>query len=522
MKTLKYKYIALVLSIAVISCSEESTDDVPSINPDAQSIVEYINSLDYNPQDLLNVQDTGFEPSVRIPGIPDIDINPPSQGQIETCTTIDYDLFSNFESIAILRPNLDAVYPGALVIGDGLMLFGTPTPLPANRAPATMRLDLPGIGEQGTLVVENPSSNADVNAQLDNALEWWNTNNTQYPDGDGYVNEGNSTYDAAELYSSTQLSMDVGLNIAWADNSVASQLQFDSSSENKVATMVFKQVFYDVIMDTPLDASAVFRNDVTLEQVQSIVDSNRPPAYVSTVSYGRIIMLRLETTYDETNVEFDAVLEYAAGVDVNATIDSEMSDVLKTSSIKILTLGGNAEVAVSSVDLVYNDDEDISPGVLNDIITGENALYSRDNPGVPIAYTIRYLKDNTLAKMGYSTDYTTVECGRMDFTHSAIKVVNDFEIRNMRVRLSYKQRNVEGNIENIIESWVTVTDEDQDFFTAPAGSWDVEVEIEYFDLIGGFWEPLVSQTLGYVGSQVCYRGYNPSGWENIAWDNSCN
>lgn len=511
-----------ILVSSFLGCSEnESTDDVPSINPDAQSIIEYINGLSYNQQELLNEQDTGLVPSTRIPGVPVVEANPPVEGEILTCTTTDYDLFSNFENIAILRPNLSSVYPGALVVGDGQMLFGTPTPLAVNRAPATFRLDLPGIGQQGTIVVDNPGSNAEFGGKLDDALEWWNTNNGQYPDGAGYVNDANSTYDSATLYSSFQLSLDVGLNLAWADNSVASQLQFDSTSETRVATMVFKQVFYDVIMDTPIDASAVFRNDVTLEQVQNIIDDSRPPAYVSTVSYGRIIMLRLETTYDETNASLNAALEYAAGVDVNTTIDSELSNVLKTSSIKILTLGGNAEVAASSVDLVYEDNEDISPGVLNEIITGDNAVYSRDNPGVPISYTIRYLKDNSLAKMGYSEEYTAVECGKTLYDHKSIKVYNDFEIRNMRMRLFYDYKDAEGTTVAYDSGWDLITDESQKTYNIPDGAWNVETDLEYFATLGGFWEPLDSEYLGYVSSQRCYRGYNPEGWENIALCYAC-
>ncbi|MCP4270957.1 MAG: hypothetical protein GY781_03190, partial [Gammaproteobacteria bacterium] len=47
---------------------------------------------------------------------------------------------------------------------------------------------------------------------------------------------------------------------------------------------------------------------------------------------------------------------------------------------------------------------------LQAIITGDNAIYSKDNPGVPIAYSVRFLNDNSLAKMGYATEYATELC----------------------------------------------------------------------------------------------------------------
>jgi len=44
------------------------------------------------------------------------------------------------------------------------------------------------------------------------------------------------------------------------------------------------------------------------------------------------------------------------------------------------------------------------------IITGDNAVYSRNNPGVLIAYAVKYLKDDKVAKLGYTTEYTATEC----------------------------------------------------------------------------------------------------------------
>ena len=51
-----------------------------------------------------------------------------------------------------------------------------------------------------------------------------------------------------------------------------------------------------------------------------------------------------------------------------------------------------------------------SAGDLVPIITGENAVYSRGNPGVPISYAVKYLKDDQVAKLGYTTEYTATEC----------------------------------------------------------------------------------------------------------------
>jgi thiol-activated cytolysin len=77
--------------------------------------------------------------------------------------------------------------------------------------------------------------------------------------------------------------------------------------------------------------------------------------------------------------------------------------ILQRSSITVVTTGGNDEVASQGVTAQ-------SSGDLYPIITGANATCSKSNPGVPIAYTVRFLKDDTIAKMGFTTDYTANGC----------------------------------------------------------------------------------------------------------------
>lgn len=278
-------------------------------NDDLEAINAYIENLSYNPDELLNVQDTGGSATERTVTNDNTINTGPTLGQLFECRTQDYNLESNFDDVAILRPTNGIVFPGALVVGNQGMLDGAPDPLTLGRAPVTLRLDLPGIGSQGNIVVDNPT-NSSVQSSIDNALEWWNANAYQ----EGYVNASNSSYQASTSYSSKQFSLDVGLNVEWATGSLASQFDYESTTEKRYAGVVFKQVFYTVTMDTPSSPGSVFDTSVSQAAVASAMDSDTPPAYVSSVSYGRIIMVRMETTNTNTSVELDAVLEYAGGV----------------------------------------------------------------------------------------------------------------------------------------------------------------------------------------------------------------
>ncbi len=512
----KQPLLSLIILLTVcftFSCSETDDTDELSENPEAASINAYILGLNYSPEELLNTQDisgSSFRDDINTESIGS---STPVEGVVTSCERVTYDLKTNFSEVSILQPTDGIIYPGALVYGDEVLLNdGLPNPITSvSRGPATFRISLPGFGDNGNIVVDNPE-NTSVAADIDNALEWWHDN--AYPDG--YENLAQQSYDSAISYSYEQLGLDVGLNIEWANGSVQSQLEYQTTETSRVAMLVYKQIFYTVTMDNPFSPASVFGNDVTLAQVQSVIDDNRPPAYVKSVSYGRIIMFRMETTNMNTDIDLSLVLEYASGVNASGTVNSTYDEILEESNITIVTLGGNAEAATEIFE--PNDGGPISIGAFGSIISGENAVFTRNNPGIPMAYTVRYLKDNSLAKMGFQTEYSADSCGQNDFEHERIKVINDFTQKNIRVRLTYQEKDATGNNITVVGSWVTITDEDQDFFQPPNGSWNVEVEIEYF-FFG--WNELVSQNLGYLYNEKCYRAFNPSGFDNADYDNLC-
>ena len=478
-----------------IACSK---DDV-IISPDAMDIDTYLKSLNYDLASLLNEKDvTGS--SDRTIKNESTTSTPPYQGKYEECSEVTYQLDKNFDKVTILRPTNGIIWPGALVYGDKDMLDGVPRPVTLDRSPVTLRLDLPGMGDEGTIKVDDPR-NSTVQNKINAALEWWNANEYQ----EGYVNPSLSEYQSSVSHTSEQLGLDVGMNVEWASGAVESQLSYTSNTQTQVAVLVFKQVFYSVTMDTPDSPGAVFGPDVRLADVQANIDESQPAAYVSSVDYGRIIMFRMEARDVDESISLNAVLEYASGVS-GGTVNTDFDQVLNSSStsITVLTLGGNAEVASEAVTAD-------GIGALSGIITGKNAVYGRDNPGVPIGYTIRFLKDNALAKMGYTTEYTLSECRVKDWNHADIVIRNKFNITNIRARLKYTD---DGDV--FYTGWQTIKDEtfegkklDEQ---APDGVYDVELFVEKYEVFGG-WDGWVHEKLYHVSSsESCWEAYyNGSG-----------
>ncbi|NBB73292.1 MAG: hypothetical protein GVY35_06360 [Bacteroidetes bacterium] len=124
-------------------------DDLGDDDPAGASIGDYLAGLNYDANALLNVQssDAAREP---------VDTTSTTEQDGTTqriCTRTTYTLQNNFEEVAILRPTQDVVWPGALVEANQSLLDGLPEPARFARAPVKIRVDLPGIGENGTKTI---------------------------------------------------------------------------------------------------------------------------------------------------------------------------------------------------------------------------------------------------------------------------------------------------------------------------------------------------------------------------------
>ncbi len=352
----------------------------------------YIADLQYDPQRLLAEQ---TEDVVSPRPLPD---QTEDDGEaIVICRQVRHRLNGNIEDIVILDPLHGVVWPGALVKVDDDLVRGTPTPIRCRRAPVRLSVDLPGIGGQGVFEVEDPSQ-GNVQAALDSALDYWNDH--QYREG--YVSKSRSKYTSTFVYSAQQLAASLGIGYRSLGRSLSAEFQMTSSRKSTVGMVLFKQVFYTVSFDPPSHPGAVFHPTVGLDEVHDAFSGAEPPAYVSSVDYGRILMLRIESTTETLRAEMEAAMRVLS---VGVKAGGSHQKALSKSRVTLITIGGNAEVNTRAVDATRIED-------LNEIIRGRNALYSKRNPGQPIAYTIRFLKDDRLAKIGCSTDYTELSCER--------------------------------------------------------------------------------------------------------------
>ncbi len=299
--------------------------------------------------------------------------------------------------ISILSPTAGTIYPGALVRVNDALVEGRPQALPAPRAPVTLRLDLPGQRHAGTRVEQPSFSN--VQSAIDNILiDWIDAQPTH-----GFNAPARHTLNTQRAYSREQVAASLGLNAQWINNSFTANIRGAHERETKTHIALFRQIYYSAIADLPKAPSAVFAPQVTLASLRQQIDNDNPPGFVRSVDYGRLLLIRIDTENSVSDIEIDGALRYAAGQDtsVNADVASRYQNLAQNARITVLAIGGNAQDAAAVTGMA---------GLQRAIRSG--ATFGRANPGVPISYTVTFLRDHAIAAMRFTADHTEWSCTR--------------------------------------------------------------------------------------------------------------
>lgn len=314
------------------------------------------------------------------------------------CTNKKVSLERELSEMAILRPTAGVVFPGALVRANRQLTDGTPEAVMLARAPVRLTLDLPGLGAEGTREVQPLFS--DVNIALQAMLDRWE----QLAASGGYTNSARSFQTISKAYSSDQLALDLGFSARWSSGEVQAQLKVDGARERNVVVAYFRQIYYSVTMDTPAEPGALFAAGVTpADLARAGLDAKNPPAYVASVDFGRIILVKMETSSSHLRTDAEGALRQATGdKQVSADLKAKYEKIARESTFTVIVIGGAAE---GSARIQSVEDLNLLPKMIN-----EGLVYSRRTPAAPVSYTVRMLKDNAPAKIGFTTEYNQQEC----------------------------------------------------------------------------------------------------------------
>ncbi len=312
------------------------------------------------------------------------------------CETKQFEGAPGFSSFLFSKASSDVLYPGSLLNSESVVAK-TYTPSTVDSGPITLTVNLQSIAGPISRTIDNPAYST-VQSAIHEIL-------SQNIVGDAGAE---MSWSVDNVYSKEHMKSKLGMDFKVGDVfGAGGSLGLDFSSNTKKAVIHFNQKYYDVVIDLPKKPTDLLAPDITLDEIKSATDTHSP-AYVSSVSYGRYVLFTFETSDLSMNLEQElkaAITVPTEGANIKASTNSKIDAGFKSGSLKsnAYILGGSGErasMAINSLD-----------AMIEFIKTG--GRYSKDSPGKPISYSLRYLSNNSPLRIVRSTEYSERDCVRI-------------------------------------------------------------------------------------------------------------
>jgi Thiol-activated cytolysin len=279
---------------------------------------------------------------------------------------------SNFERI-ITGGIWDKIYPGAIYNAQSVAEGGFKT-LDLERKPMTIAVNLvsAGAGKLSQILQPTEIKRSNVWQSISNLLR--NNRST--------INAARANFFMKQIHSDEQLKVVVGGDFNGWGASVQTTFSTKSRQSRNIYLIKLTQVYFDVVVD----------------DVQQLTNNlpNEEAVYVSSVSYGKIGYLRVESSETQETISAMLKAKYNWGTgNAAGQLNVDYDKVLRESQIAGFVLGGSPTV-ITSVEQMQS--------YVND---------ARWNPNVqiyPVSYKLKFLKDNDDAYVSMMTNYTERIC----------------------------------------------------------------------------------------------------------------
>jgi len=360
-----YQILTMIIFIAIITaCGDEPT------NP--SSSAKDINEL---------VRNAGtLQPRAESKNITNLktEVKTTEENGIKYSSNSTLKKFSNkFDQItAFNSAYADALYPGAIVQGKDILNGTLSTIGNVERTPINITMS-----NGNSVIVNNPSKSS----VSDGMKQLLNTTNKTAAIVD---------YTLTESYDDKQSFLEMGLDISWLPANMSAKFNQKKSVTQRSLLLYFKQIYYTISAETYTTPAEYFANQSDVEKLKNTIYNGNPPCYISSVDYGRIIIVKMtsEESYETMKSSLSAGYKI-----VNGKVQYDKSKFKSNTTFDAIVVGGSATGATNAV--VQGNIESI-----HELITSE-AEYSSDNPGFPISYSVKYLKDGTPVKLGTTLEY---------------------------------------------------------------------------------------------------------------------
>ncbi|MET3875960.1 thiol-activated cytolysin family protein [Chitinophaga sp. OAE865] len=200
------------------------------------------------------------------------------------------------------------------------------------------------------------------------------------------------SYEMSQITNYSQLKLSFGINFNLGTFlTVGAKFDKEKVKKTTALTAKFLQENFTLTMNLP-------RKGQLIDKVADQSIFKYSPVYINSVTYGRLGIMLAESnySYDSLSVAFKAAIKF--GKDkangISANIDVNKVKMIDEAEIKIFIAGGDGTYAVKAIDGFQ--------GFVDFIKLG--GAFARDNYGIPISFTARYLSDLSPYKSIFKID----------------------------------------------------------------------------------------------------------------------
>jgi len=319
------------------------------------------------------------------------------------CSVERFEATAKYDESICFDPASSTFWLGSIIDGSSFMT-GEYIPLTLPRGPLTFSISQ-GNSTKGTGVVEAASLSG-LREEVSKILE----QNAMDP------TSAQVSFEINEIYSKQHLAMKLGAHFDGLGNKFDLDYDFDDTDIQSRILVKLTQVYYTLDMDLPDHPSDFFAPSVVWDDIYKELRDNTSPVYISSMKIGKMAFFSIESK--ETVEKVRESLDYSLNTDDFAG-DAEAVDkyrnVLNQSTIRAQIFGGNGQTEVRAID---GFDQ------FREWVTGGGSL-SEASPRAPLSFQLRFLKDNSVASVGFTSRYETRTC---------TKIATDFRVSMEYIR----------------------------------------------------------------------------------------
>jgi len=363
----------LVLSLVGLPTACKDDDDGPNVDP---PVVPPIETAYQVPSKKVQVDVTNLN-------TPIVTETKQETTPEEICTTKKVSWKPGEDETITIDPQSDVIYEGSVIDASSLQ-NGKFTPITGERKPVKISISIPSLAVVST-EIKSPS--------LSSVREAKKQILTSRSSG---MQPAQLSINSYQVYSKEHLSLLFKAKYSASFGKIEGGYSFNDQSIKSRYVLDLTQVYYSIDMD------AIGRDGFFAKKPDHIGEYS--PAYISSMKYGRKVMIFVESkrnlNHQEANLKAEFTSLFASG---SLSANAETKKLLQENSIKILAIGGNPENpyylahAVSDQKALYD-------------ILKKDAVWTLNNQGVPLGYTVRHCADGSIFTLTQYGEYVARTC----------------------------------------------------------------------------------------------------------------